>query len=239
MHITTPVRTQSTLIVPAPLASSLAAAVTAGREEAEDWARIHPTGRTSRFERDAIQRIGAPPSGSDAAADLAMVQEASRERTADGNARAIELAKRAGWDTWESVIADIGRTQGVDQAKHAAKLVQLAASRTDAISDQGKRDWRRPRPYELDPSIAPIVAKPNGNPSYPSGHASGAYAAALVLAALVPERAAEIVGLAAEVAYSRVYGGVHFPSDVITGARIASAVVTDVLRRDAAGLPPR
>jgi acid phosphatase (class A) len=227
------------LTIPEALASSLAGAVNAGRDDAEGWARIHPTGSTSRFERDAIGRIGAPPTGAEAEVDLDAVRDAARTRTADGNARAVELAKRAGWDTWEAVIADIGRVQGPDQARRAAHLVQLATSRTDAISDQGKRDWARARPYQIDPSIDPIVARPGTNPSYPSGHASGAYAAGLILAALVPERAAELVDLAAEVAYSRVYGGVHFPSDVIAGARFASAVVTDVLRREAAGLPQR
>lgn len=231
MQIAHRIPSETRLVVPAALASALATAVSAGRDEAARWAQANPTGSPAQFEAAAITRLGPPPSGAAAEDDLDVVRRESRGRTADENARAVELANRTGWETWNAVLADIGRTQGVAQARCAAALVQQATSRTDAISDQGKRMWGRTRPYDLDPSIAPVVSKPGHNPSYPSGHSSAAYAVALVLASIVPERAAEFVDLAAEVAYSRVYGGVHFPSDVIAGARIASAVVTDVLRR--------
>lgn len=231
--------TQAALQVPAALRAELDAAVDAGREEAAGWARIHPTGSTNRFRGDALQRLAPPPTGDAAAVDLQAVRDAARSRTDGGNARANDLARRAGWDAWEAVIEDIGRAEGPEQAARAARLVSLAASRTDEITAAAKRSTDRQRPFQVDPSITTVIGRPHGNASYPSGHASGAYAAGLVLAALVPERAAELVDLAAEVAWSRVYGGVHFPSDVIAGARVAASVVSDVLRREQAGLPPR
>ena len=239
MQLTGLAPANTALPVPAPLRAQLDAAVAGGREEAAGWARIHPTGSTNRFRGDALERLAPPPTGDAADADLQAVRDAKAMRTSDGIERAKQLAARAGWETWESVIAEIGRTEGRDQAEHAARLVQLAAARTDEISGQAKRSWNRRRPYELDPSIAPVVTKPHGNAGYPSGHTSGAYAAALVLAELVPAKADLLLDVAAQVAWSRVYGGVHFPSDVLAGARIASAVASDVLRRDAAGLPPR
>ncbi|MCB0879607.1 MAG: phosphatase PAP2 family protein [Thermoleophilia bacterium] len=229
----------NTLAVPADVRARLDAAVREGRDEAEGWARIHPTGSTKRFRADAIARVTPPPSGDAAAADLQGVRDAMNARTDAGIQRAQHLAATTAWDDFGRVISDIGHSQGPEQAKRAARLVQLAASRTDEITSVIKRSFGRKRPYEIDATIKPVVTRPDGNASYPSGHTSGAYAAALVLAALAPERAAEIVDMAAEVGYSRVYGGVHFPSDVLMGARIASAVVTDVLRREAAGLPPR
>lgn len=239
MRIAAPIPLTPVLQVPAPLAAALDAAVAAGRAEAEGWARVHPTGSTNRFRRDALQRLEDPPTGEAAGADLQAVREAVATRTPEGDARAVHLSRRAGWDEWEQVIREIGELQGPAQARRAAHLVQLAAARTDEVTGEAKRAFGRKRPYEVDSSIATIVPQPHGNAGYPSGHTSGAYAAALALAAVVPERRDELLRLAAEAGWARVYGGVHFPTDVLAGARLASAIVTDVLRREAAGLPDR
>jgi acid phosphatase (class A) len=225
--------------VPTWMRTPLDAAVSAGRDEAAGWARVHPTGSTNRFHGDVLKRIAPPPTGDAAAADLQLVRDAAATRTSSGDARAVDLARRAGWDVWEGVIADIRVQQGPEQAHRAQVLLRAATDRTHAITSTAKEAWGRPRPYEVDSSIKTVVTRPEGNPGYPSGHAAGAYAPALLLSALLPARAAEFMDLAAEVAWSRVYGGVHFPSDVVAGARIAGAVVADVLRRDAAGLEQR
>lgn len=239
MRIAAPLSLTPVLQVPATMIAALDAAVAAGREEAAGWARVHPTGSTKRFHRDALERLQAPPAGDAAAADLEAVRDATTTRTQDGDERALHLSRRAGWDEWEQVIREIGEAQGPAQARRAARLVQVAAARTDEVTGDAKRAWGRLRPYEVDASIPTIVPQPHGNAGYPSGHTSGAYAAALALAAVAPERRDELLALAAEAGWARIYGGVHFPSDVLAGARLASAVVADVLRREAAGLPDR
>jgi acid phosphatase (class A) len=239
VQIAPAVRSSQALVVPADLRARLDAAVEEGRDEAAGWARIHPTGSTRRFRDDALKRLDGPPEGDDAERDLQAVRDAADDRTPDGIRVAQALAKRAAWEAWESLIDEVGRLQGPAQAHRAAQLVQIAADRTNEVNDAAKREHERKRPYEVDRSIEVVVPRPDGNPSFPSGHTSGAYAAALVLATFLPKRRDEILDLAAQVAWSRIYGGVHFPSDVLAGARIASEVVADVLRRDAAGLPPR
>lgn len=62
------------------------------------------------------------------------------------------------------------------------------------------------------------------SPSFPSGHASGAFASAVVIALLVPRLRAPALILATLVALSRVYLGVHFPLDVTVGALLGAAV---------------
>lgn len=57
-----------------------------------------------------------------------------------------------------------------------------------------------------------------GTGSFPSGHAATAFAGATVLALAVPRLAAPAFVLAAAIAYSRVYDGVHYPADVVAGA---------------------
>lgn len=62
------------------------------------------------------------------------------------------------------------------------------------------------------------------SPSFPSGHASGAFASAVTLALLVPRLRAPALALAALIAFSRVYLGVHYPSDVAAGALLGTAL---------------
>ena len=59
--------------------------------------------------------------------------------------------------------------------------------------------------------------------SFPSGHTATAFAGATVLSYLVPRAAPAFVLLAAAIAYSRLYVGVHFPLDVVGGAVIGIA----------------
>jgi undecaprenyl-diphosphatase len=76
----------------------------------------------------------------------------------------------------------------------------------------------------------PLVAVPH-SASFPSGHTATAFAAATVLTALVPRAAAVWFVLAAAIAYSRLYVGVHFPLDLAGG--IAVGVATALLLLEA------
>ncbi len=82
---------------------------------------------------------------------------------------------------------------------------------------------RRPRPWVSFPAIVPLVAEGDPN-SFPSGHTSAAFAFALAVVRAWPgdwKRAktvkAAVVVLAALMALSRLYVGVHYPSDVLAG----------------------
>lgn len=86
----------------------------------------------------------------------------------------------------------------------------------------------RPRPplWRADPP--PLIPLPHSG-SFPSGHATTAFAGAVVVAVAVPRLAVPSFVLAAAVAYSRVYVGVHYPLDVIAGAALGTAVAATVV----------
>ena len=94
-----------------------------------------------------------------------------------------------------------------------------------------KKRFQRPRPYRADSSLIPCISKPRfGNDAYPSGHSTIGYALALVLARKFPEKRELILKQGIKIGENRVIGGVHHPSDVIAGRKLAEQVVQGMIR---------
>jgi undecaprenyl-diphosphatase len=78
---------------------------------------------------------------------------------------------------------------------------------------------RRPRPNL--PDLPPLVHT-RSNRSYPSAHATTSAAAAVALSRVLPR--GPLFAVASGLALSRLYLGVHYPSDTLAGAALGVAV---------------
>lgn len=80
--------------------------------------------------------------------------------------------------------------------------------------------FRRPRP-ELE-GLPPLGGAPSSL-SFPSAHATASFTAATVATRISPDLAPAVFGLAALMALTRPYLGMHYPSDVLAGALLGTA----------------
>ena len=95
------------------------------------------------------------------------------------------------------------------------------------VDDVAKPLFGRARPYDVM-EIHMIDARP-GTESFPSGHAAMAAAGALAATRMFPSAGWLLGGIAAVIAVSRVYLGLHWPTDVIAGVALGFAVSWFVL----------
>src|SRR3954471_7985225 len=162
-----------------------------------------------------------------------------RGRLASLDMRLFEVAAERRWPGAERVLPRLSRSANHGVLWFAAAAA-MAAARTPrarraaarglaslslaslTINTLGKRSVRRPRPV-LDP--VPLVRQLKRQPittSFPSGHAAAAAAFAAGVALESPAWGAAVAPVAFSVAMSRVYTGVHFPSDVLAGAALGA-----------------
>ncbi len=112
--------------------------------------------------------------------------------------------------------------------------VAVAILIAESVSAALKGWIDRDRPPLANPDPEPLVALPATH-SFPSGHATVAFACATTLALAVPRLRVPLYVLATLIAFSRVYVGVHYPLDVLAGAVLGIGIAR-ALRMLAAAL---
>jgi membrane-associated phospholipid phosphatase len=148
--------------------------------------------------------------------------------TFNTNYRAFYWQSPEGLNTWPYKYADkwIAEDRLDRNAPRVARIYALiAATQFDAFiaSQDGKFTYWYIRPSQLDASIVPLIPVPNF-PSYPSNHSTFSSSRAEILAYLFPTRADFIRAIGKEGGDSRIWAGIHFPMDNVTGVALGKSV---------------
>ena len=170
------------------------------------------------------ERPPPPPSTSSAQMreELAEVKRTVDNLTREQLAIALHWNDGAGTYTppghWNDIAAEYIRDARMSEVRTARAFALLNVAMHDAAVGcwETKFAYFNPRPSQLDPSIKTPIGLPNF-PSYSSGHSTFSAAAALVLSYLFPNETSRFETMRDQAAISRLYGGIHYRSDIENG----------------------
>ena len=111
--------------------------------------------------------------------------------------------------------------------------VAIAVGGADLLTALIKEVVPRHRPFERQ------LGPPERTHSFPSGHTATAFAGATILASFLPRYRVPLYVLAVLIALSRLYNGVHYPTDVLAGAVLGLGVAIALLLLGAGRLRSR
>ncbi len=115
-----------------------------------------------------------------------------------------------------------GLMDGDQQTRRDAMYVASSSAVSFLLTNLIKVVVKRPRPFIRNVKVVPLYRA--GGYSFPSGHTSSSFTTATALSSVYPKWyvIAPSYLWASSVSYSRIYLGVHHPSDVLTGAALGA-----------------
>jgi hypothetical protein len=172
----------------------------------------------------AKERPGAPPSTSSGQMqqELAEVKDTVDRLSREQLAVAFFWNDGAGSYTppghWNDIAAEYVSSARFSEVRAARAFALLNMAMHDAAVGcwDAKFAYFNPRPSQLDRGIKTSIGLPNF-PAYTSGHSTFSAAAATVLSYLFTSGAASFQAMRDEAAISRLYGGIHYRSDIEAG----------------------
>ncbi len=176
-------------------------------------------------------RPGPPPSTGSAQ----MQQELAEVKSSVENITREQLATVYKWADGVSTPTPPGHWNAIAASYLAsAHFSEVRTARTYALLNMAMHDaavgcwdakytYFNPRPSQLDPSIKTVVGLPNF-PSFTSGHSTFSAAATVVLSHVFPGASTDFEAMRDEAALSRLYGGIHYRSDIEVGKTHGAAI---------------
>ena len=119
---------------------------------------------------------------------------------------------------WNDVALEYVRDANMSEVRAARVFALLNMAMHDAGVGcwEAKYHYFNPRPSQMDPSVKTSIGLPNF-PSYTSGHSTFSAAGASILSYLFPSGAESFASMRDEAGISRLYGGIHYRSDIDAG----------------------
>jgi membrane-associated phospholipid phosphatase len=168
--------------------------------------------------------------------DSGLLKHSYRRRSRRSDRALVAVTQAATYSRLWLLIAGGLAVAGGRPARGAACRGVAALVIASAVSNgPAKLLVRRRRPVSR--SRPTLIQMPRST-SFPSGHSASGFAFATGVCSELPGLAPVLIPLAFAVAYSRVYTGVHYPSDVVGGAAIGVACGVIATRLPCVGEQP-
>jgi membrane-associated phospholipid phosphatase len=184
----------------------------------------------SRADLDPALVLPPPPApGSDQAqrelrelrqVDAARTPTAEAAATLDGKTKDASIFREA-----------LGPRFDLNRLPATARLFAIVRATEKDAADRGKVEFRRERPWIVDPKLHTCSRNDDPRSSYPSGHTTMAFSMAAVLVRLVPAKADRILTRAASYGESRIICDQHFRSDVTAGQSLGLLVAERLMAK--------
>jgi hypothetical protein len=176
-------------------------------------------------------RPGPPPAydSPEEAADLAVLQNFPRTTKTNADALFWEYASGGPRNYWfwnqqaSKKVLEYRLDLDPPRAARAYALASIAAYDSGVACWDAKYTYWAIRPFQLSPTLQTVFPTPN-HPSYPAAHGCFSSATAGALSYLFPRDAETLNGMADEAGQSRIWAGIHFPTDVKVGLALGRGV---------------
>jgi acid phosphatase (class A) len=181
---------------------------------------------------DPQQILPAPPAVGSAQA----VAELTELRATEARRRpaAVAAAKRDASTKSAQIFAEVmGPAFDLERLPATRQMFDIIRATEKDVADRGKDEFKRPRPWIVDPKLQSCGRGDEPLSSYPSGHTTMGFSMAAILARLVPEKATAIMARAARYGESRIVCEQHFRSDVTAGEALGLLVAERLMGKPA------
>jgi membrane-associated phospholipid phosphatase len=189
--------------------------------------------RGDQFRPEPPPAVGSPAFQE----ELALLKRINRDPTPSQRAIATNHVAKGRDFAWEPAYALV-RRERLSVPREVRLLAPFAALEVDAYIAAHDAKYTAPlptswrlRPNMADPTIVPLIPQPN-HPAYVSNSAILASAVAELVGSMFPQEAAYWQYLDEEAGLSRLYGGIHYPSDERAGNRMGQRLGALAVQRD-------